>query len=262
MSTRLCPNCMARCNPQAKFCTRCRHPLTIPKKKTCANGHVLDPSWSSCPYCANMSQTGGRDVPAGMGSGPRQQSGSSGVHTVVEARQPAGSGTGASGAPAGQPSAATVPAQELEDTGQTASTELLAKRVAPTPPPAQQRAAVRRQTVVSVNRKEPAGGKIAAVLATFTWKKNGQAFLLRTGRSVIGSDAPASIRVPDPKMSAKHAVIGIDGDSMVIDDCLSTNGTLVNGRSIMEKTPLRDGDTVQTGDTLWRITVIKAPEET
>jgi pSer/pThr/pTyr-binding forkhead associated (FHA) protein len=103
-------------------------------------------------------------------------------------------------------------------------------------------------------------GQIVGVLATFSHQKNGSAYLLRTGRHVIGSAGTANIKVKDPKVSAKHAVVYAKPGLVVIEDCRSALGTFVKGKPVTEKTRLTSGDVVQTGDTLWRFVLIETPD--
>lgn len=71
----------------------------------------------------------------------------------------------------------------------------------------------------------------------------------------------------DPEVSRRHAVLRRSGDSVVIEDLGSTNGTFVNGERIREPTTVRSGDEVRVGRTTlaiephWRAddTVVSAP---
>jgi uncharacterized membrane protein YdfJ with MMPL/SSD domain/pSer/pThr/pTyr-binding forkhead associated (FHA) protein len=53
----------------------------------------------------------------------------------------------------------------------------------------------------------------------------------------------------DPELSRQHARIERRDGQLVIEDLGSTNGTLVNGRRIVEPTPLRPGDSIEVGTT-------------
>src|SRR5262249_49913264 len=61
-----------------------------------------------------------------------------------------------------------------------------------------------------------------------------------------------AVRVPDPKISMRHARIVRDGDRWRLEDDGSTNGTFVNGRAITSQT-LADGDLLQVGRTALRL---------
>ena len=103
-------------------------------------------------------------------------------------------------------------------------------------------------------------GQIAGILVTYTFISSGAAFLIREGRNIIGSAATATARTKDNKASEKHAIILAKSGRFLIDDCLSTNGTFVNGKEITEKIMLQNGDVIQTGETLWRFMAIQPPQ--
>ena len=54
-------------------------------------------------------------------------------------------------------------------------------------------------------------------------------------------------------MSANHARLTIQGPALVLEDLESTNGTMVNGRTVTEPVTLRDGDDLQVGDAVLRV---------
>ncbi len=62
----------------------------------------------------------------------------------------------------------------------------------------------------------------------------------------IGRVAECTITVPDPKVSRQHAEVRRDREGFVLVDLGSTNGTLVNGRSVREA-HLHDGDRIVIG---------------
>jgi pSer/pThr/pTyr-binding forkhead associated (FHA) protein len=62
----------------------------------------------------------------------------------------------------------------------------------------------------------------------------------------IGRDSRCEIHFDDTETSRKHAEIERVGDSYVLTDLKSSNGTTVNGQTIETKT-LLDGDRVQIG---------------
>jgi diguanylate cyclase (GGDEF)-like protein len=63
--------------------------------------------------------------------------------------------------------------------------------------------------------------------------------------AVIGRGQQAEIQVLDDGVSRRHAMIRLDGDQMVVEDC-SRNGTYVNGARITSHV-LQDGDKIQVG---------------
>ncbi|HKU68242.1 MAG TPA: FhaA domain-containing protein [Candidatus Baltobacteraceae bacterium] len=66
---------------------------------------------------------------------------------------------------------------------------------------------------------------------------------LRVGRSI-----ESEIFLVDPSVSRNHAVLEVRGDSVIVRDAGSTNGTFVNGERVQLRT-LRPGDRVAFGKT-------------
>ncbi len=73
------------------------------------------------------------------------------------------------------------------------------------------------------------------------------------GPVVIGRSPSSDIVVDEPFVSATHARFTLQGPALVLEDLGSTNGTLVNGHLIEQPVTLRDGDEVQAGDTIMRV---------
>jgi pSer/pThr/pTyr-binding forkhead associated (FHA) protein len=68
-------------------------------------------------------------------------------------------------------------------------------------------------------------------------------------RVVIGRGASCDVRLPDPSVSQRHAVLSAQGAEYQIIDEGSTNGTFVGGVRLSPKAPraLRSGDMVRVG---------------
>ena len=62
----------------------------------------------------------------------------------------------------------------------------------------------------------------------------------------IGRNPSADVVIDDQSVSRRHAIVTQRGDTTVILDDRSLNGTFVNGERIGES-PLRDGDTIALG---------------
>ena len=73
------------------------------------------------------------------------------------------------------------------------------------------------------------------------------------GPVVVGRSPSSDIVVDEPYVSATHARFTLQGPALVLEDLNSTNGTLVNGHVIDQPVTLRDGDEVQIGDTIMRV---------
>ena len=73
------------------------------------------------------------------------------------------------------------------------------------------------------------------------------------GPVVVGRSPSSDIVINEPFVSATHARFSLQGPALVLEDLHSTNGTLVNGRPIVQPVTLRDGDEVQVGDAVMRV---------
>ena len=73
------------------------------------------------------------------------------------------------------------------------------------------------------------------------------------GPVVVGRSPSSDIVVDEPFVSATHARFSLQGPALVLEDLGSTNGTMVNGHLIGQPVTLRDGDEVQIGDTVMRV---------
>jgi predicted component of type VI protein secretion system len=69
---------------------------------------------------------------------------------------------------------------------------------------------------------------------------------------VIGREG-CDVVLADPEVSRRHAAIRSVAGGVAIEDLGSTNGTFVNERRVSGVEPLRDGDTVRFGNTVWRL---------
>ena len=78
---------------------------------------------------------------------------------------------------------------------------------------------------------------------------------LEIGRLAVGAGALAG----DPELSRQHARITHAGDTYVIEDLGSTNGTIVNGQPVAAPRALETGDTIEVGTTTLRVEAI-APD--
>ena len=73
------------------------------------------------------------------------------------------------------------------------------------------------------------------------------------GPVVVGRSPSSDIVIDEPYVSATHARFTIQGPALVLEDLGYTNGTMVNGHTIDQPVTLRDGDEVQVGDTVMRV---------
>ena len=69
----------------------------------------------------------------------------------------------------------------------------------------------------------------------------------------IGRHHENAVSVQDPTVSGLHAEIVLAGEQLLVRDCNSTNGTLLNGRKIQAFEGLRDGDILHFGNVMFRV---------
>lgn len=69
---------------------------------------------------------------------------------------------------------------------------------------------------------------------------------LKKARFIVGRQADAQIRLPDPGVSRQHCEIQLDADRPTIKDLGSSNGTFVNRRRVSQ-TELSAGDVLSIG---------------
>ena len=81
----------------------------------------------------------------------------------------------------------------------------------------------------------------------------GTRFSLADGATSIGRSSTSDIVLrSDDYASGRHAQITRHGGLLYVEDLGSTNGTFVNGRKTVGATPIRDGDAVRVGSTVFR----------
>ncbi len=86
-------------------------------------------------------------------------------------------------------------------------------------------------------------------MAKFVWQPPGQetmAFAIRQERVAVGRDAGNDIRLPEPAVSSRHAVVITRMNTSTVHDLNSSNGTWINGQRV-ESQQLKHGDVVQFG---------------
>ncbi len=75
---------------------------------------------------------------------------------------------------------------------------------------------------------------------------SGRSHQLQRGSNVIGRGQDAAFRLADTSVSRRHVDVYFDGQSAVLHDLGSTNGTTVNGSSV-QTWQLADGDVIHIG---------------
>lgn len=87
---------------------------------------------------------------------------------------------------------------------------------------------------------------VAEVLPVAFLRCEGQRHLLYEGENLVGRSPDCRVVLNEPTVSRSHAAILISGDTIVVEDRGSRNGTHVNGRKISRARVRRD-DTVAFG---------------
>jgi hypothetical protein len=74
-----------------------------------------------------------------------------------------------------------------------------------------------------------------------------------TARVTIGRSADSDLTIGDDFVSSHHARIDATPRGPVLEDLDSTNGTVVNGKTVGYPVPLRTGDLVEIGTVKLRV---------
>jgi hypothetical protein len=85
--------------------------------------------------------------------------------------------------------------------------------------------------------------------------------VLRQGENLIGRAPEAHIRIESPKVSRRHARIVVEGDTAVVEDVGSKNGTFVGEVRVTGPTPLSHGDQLRLGQLAALLRVVVADRE-
>ncbi len=75
----------------------------------------------------------------------------------------------------------------------------------------------------------------------------GQRFELKGPRTTIGRLPSNEIVIADEAVSSQHCYIAQRGDRFIVRDLNSTNGTLINGKSVTEEIEIKPKDIIQIG---------------
>ncbi len=85
-------------------------------------------------------------------------------------------------------------------------------------------------------------------LVVLTGTKRGQRVALGGQALIIGRKPPARLVLPDPRISGRHCSVEIMGDTAIVSDLGSSNGSFVGEARIAAPTALFDGATLRVGD--------------
>ena len=90
----------------------------------------------------------------------------------------------------------------------------------------------------------------------------GQRFVVdasQPSRALVGSSEACALRLDDPLVSRRHFALDLDEDGLRITDLDSTNGTFVDGVTLLDGY-LRGGEIVRVGETAMRVDRLEAAQ--
>jgi pSer/pThr/pTyr-binding forkhead associated (FHA) protein len=89
----------------------------------------------------------------------------------------------------------------------------------------------------------------ALVLVSSAGTPSGTRFPVRMGRTVVGRDASADVRLQEPSVSRRHAVLVVqaDGTARLVHES-ATNASSINGKTVDGEAPLAHGDYIGLAD--------------
>jgi pSer/pThr/pTyr-binding forkhead associated (FHA) protein len=77
----------------------------------------------------------------------------------------------------------------------------------------------------------------------------GRRLVVGESGATLGRSRQSDVMVDDPNVSRAHAEVRPHGDSWVLADLGSTNGTRLNGRRVTQSEVLKVGDEIELGTT-------------
>ncbi len=86
-------------------------------------------------------------------------------------------------------------------------------------------------------------------------RPRGKALRFPHGEFVFGRGHECHIRPNSEWVSRQHCLLRVTEDAVHLRDLGSTNGTLVNGRLVVNEQPLRHGDLLQVGPLVFEVIV-------
>ncbi len=101
------------------------------------------------------------------------------------------------------------------------------------------------------------GRRVARVFLEY----QGDNIELPVGETVIGRDVSCTLRFNDPSVSRRHVRLVRRQDHVFVQDLGSTNGTLINGRTIERAIRVEDGDQLAIGSRVVTVRVARADDD-
>jgi hypothetical protein len=84
-------------------------------------------------------------------------------------------------------------------------------------------------------------------LVVLCGKKAGMEIPVAIPKLLIGRGENCHIRPQSNLVSRKHCMISVEKGSVAVEDCGSANGTLVNGKIVLQRRTLHNSDRIQVG---------------
>lgn len=78
-------------------------------------------------------------------------------------------------------------------------------------------------------------------------RSRSQVLRLQRTETLVGRQPGCDIRIPSAEVSRKHCLLRKERGTLTVEDLQSVNGTCINGRPVVARTPIRSGDRLQIG---------------
>ncbi len=89
----------------------------------------------------------------------------------------------------------------------------------------------------------------------------GDSIELPRGETMVGRDVGCALRFNDPSVSRRHLRFVHRANDMFVEDVGSSNGTLLNGRSLRGPARIAEGDVIEVGSRMLTVRVSDDDEE-
>lgn len=86
-------------------------------------------------------------------------------------------------------------------------------------------------------------------------KLRGKEFILTDGENIVGRSSECSVSVPVEGVSKKHLKVTVNGETAFAEDLGSSNGTLINGKTIKRMT-VKDGDKIALPNVILQVVYV------
>ena len=98
------------------------------------------------------------------------------------------------------------------------------------------------------------------ILATDQSNTPPKEFELIKSEIIIGREDGLDISIPASAVSRRHARLMLEGESYLLEDLGSSNGTFLNGEKLVQRRPLKSGDKIRLGQIITLVYYAPTPE--